>query len=102
MFEVRRHNVLAACTATCAGKRQDNRATKRPGSLDKKGFRYFADDEDEFELEQMLQALCFREAGCTWVPSKPWEHGTAGRWVHEAEHLPDATQQHLKQLQKGA
>ena len=83
-----------------AGKRQDNRAELRPGSLDRRGFRFFADDEDEFGLEDMLQALCFRAAGRTWVPVKPWEQGVAGKWVRDAQHLSPAAQQHLQQLAK--
>ena len=39
-----------------AGKRQDNRAAKRPGSLHDKGWRFFEDDEDEYGLEDLLQA----------------------------------------------
>lgn len=46
------------------GKRQDNRAATRPGSLHKKGFRFFADDEDMYGLENILQVrlqlLCCR------------------------------------------
>ncbi len=38
------------------GKRQDNRAASRPGSMHKKGFRFFADDEDMYGLEDILQA----------------------------------------------
>lgn len=46
--------------ASCppAGKRQDNRAAPRPGSLHQKGWRFFADDEDEFGLEEVLQVRC--------------------------------------------
>ena len=29
-----------------------------------KGFRFFADDEDEFGLEDILQAVCFMEVSC--------------------------------------
>lgn len=38
------------------------------------GWRFFADDEDEFGLEDILQGLCFADAGETFVPPKPWEH----------------------------
>lgn len=39
-----------------SGKRQDNRAASRPGSMHQKGYRFFADDEDVYGLEDMLQA----------------------------------------------
>lgn len=38
------------------GKRQDHRAKERPGGGQLKGWRFFADDEDEFGLEDILQA----------------------------------------------
>ena len=37
------------------------------------GWRFFADDEDEFGLEDVLQALCFVETGSAFCPPKPWE-----------------------------
>lgn len=37
------------------GRRQDNRAKERPGALHLQGYRFFADDEDMFELEDILQ-----------------------------------------------
>ena len=42
-----------------AGQRQDNLNAKQPHSQDKRGFRFFQDDEDEFGLEDILQAICF-------------------------------------------
>ena len=39
-----------------AGKRQNHLAKERPGSMQQKGWRFFADDEDEFGLEDILQA----------------------------------------------
>lgn len=47
-------------TKLCAGRRQDNRAAERPGSGMRAGARFFADDEDEFGLEDLLQVrpLC--------------------------------------------
>ena len=39
-----------------AGRRQDNRAAERPGGALRAGWRFFADDEDEFGLEDLLQA----------------------------------------------
>ena len=40
----------------CAGRRQDNRAAQRPGGGMRTGMRFFADDEDDFGLEDLLQA----------------------------------------------
>lgn len=58
------------------GIRQDNRVKPRRGEMLRKGWRFFADDEDEFGLEDVLQALCFVESGETFAPPKPWElHG---------------------------
>lgn len=42
--------------APLAGKRQDNRAAAHPGSMHQKGWRFFADDEDHYGLEDILQA----------------------------------------------
>mmetsp|Transcript_9128 Transcript_9128/g.15666 ORF Transcript_9128/g.15666 Transcript_9128/m.15666 type:complete len:532 (+) Transcript_9128:380-1975(+) len=56
------------------GKRDDNRNQRRSDGANRKGVRFFADDEDTFSLEDILQALCFMEAGEAWVPAKPWEH----------------------------
>lgn len=39
-----------------AGRRMDNRAQERPGGLHQKGVRFFVEDEDEFGLDDMLQA----------------------------------------------
>ena len=83
-----------------AGKRMDNRGQERPGGS--KGVRFFIEDEDEFGLEDMLQALCFRDAGAAWVPSKPWEHGVASKWTHDPSQLSAATQKHLALLSSRA
>ncbi|KAK9831834.1 hypothetical protein WJX81_000048 [Elliptochloris bilobata] len=82
------------------GKRQDNRAAQRPGGGMRTGVRFFADDEDDFGLEDLLQALCFREAGAAWVPAKPWAPGVPGRWARgAASDLPEAARQHLARLE---
>jgi hypothetical protein len=82
------------------GRRQDNRAAPRGGGLgNKEGFRFFADDEDEFGLEDLLQALCFRAAGHAWVPAKPWQQPQQhGSWVAEAHGLSPGAQQHFVRL----
>eukprot|EP00887_Chlorella_sp_A99_P002814 scaffold6.g2814.t1 len=81
------------------GRRQDNRAAERRGSLHRKGWRFFADDEDDFDLEDLLQALCFREAGAVYVPPKPWQHGLEPKRVTSAALLPPSAQQFLERLQ---
>eukprot|EP00958_Prasinococcus_capsulatus_P015003 scaffold1590_cov417-Prasinococcus_capsulatus_cf.AAC.8 len=51
------------------GKRADNRAKKRPDDgFDAEGVRFFANDEDHFDLEDPLIALCFRDEGKAFVP----------------------------------
>ena len=35
--------------------------------------RLFAEDQDDFGLEDDLMALCFLETGATWRPAKPWD-----------------------------
>lgn len=62
-----------ACTnqrlyrACATGQRQDNLNAKWPGSLSTKGFRFFQDDEDEFGLEDILQAVCWLEASQNYL-----------------------------------
>ncbi|KAL6778128.1 hypothetical protein ACKKBG_A17025 [Auxenochlorella protothecoides x Auxenochlorella symbiontica] len=80
------------------GQRQDNRSKEHPGMLGRRGYRFFIEDEDEFELEDMLQAACFAEAGRTFVPAKPWEAGAQPRWVDAAQALPKTVQALLAQL----
>lgn len=92
--------LLDEAECSLAGKRQDNRAKERPGSLHKKGYRFFEDDEDEFELENLLEAMCFMEEGRTWVPHKPWEHDIASKWVSDMKQLPKAVQQRVETLMK--
>ena len=83
-----------------AGVRQDNRTVERVGSMHKRGYRFFADEEDQYSLEDLLQALCFLEAGSTWVPPKPWEAGSFGARISELALLPDAVQKLLHKLKK--
>lgn len=35
--------------------------------MSRRGFRFFQDDEDEFGLEDILQAVCFLEVGLCWL-----------------------------------
>ncbi|KAL4457675.1 hypothetical protein ABPG75_012540 [Micractinium tetrahymenae] len=80
------------------GKRQDNRAADRPGAVYDKGWRFFADDEDLYRLEDTLQALCFLEQGRTFVPAKPWANGEESKWVSEELLLPPAVREHVARL----
>lgn len=83
-----------------AGVRQDNLAVEREGSRQKRGYRFFADDEDMYALEDLLQALCFLETGRTWVPAKPWEANIFGAQISERNLLPAAVQKMLDNLKK--
>lgn len=58
--------------------RQNNAAASRscPFGYDLKGRTFFIDDEDEFGLSLVLQALLFHQSGCTWLTAKPWEVAT--------------------------
>ena len=40
-----------------------------------------------------LQALCFMEAGRTYVPAKPWNPGEESKWVAAAHLLPPTVHQ---------
>lgn len=84
------------------GRRQDNREAMRPGSMTERGFRFFADDEDEHGLEEILQALCFAEAGRTYVSVKPWIRGQEPRWARSVAELPEGVVSMLQRWQKGA
>ena len=79
------------------GKRQDNRNATRSGSM-MKGFRFFEDDEDEYGLEDILQALCYLESGQTFVPAKPWRQGVPSKWVVDVQLLDAEVQKHLTML----
>jgi len=56
------------------GNRMDNMNVDRRDGRNRKGYRFFIDDEDFFNLEGILQAMCFLESGEAWVPAKPYEH----------------------------
>ena len=73
------------------GEVQDNRHASSPANpAGKPGTRLFAEDQDDFGLEDALAAACFFETGHAWRPAKPWcahARDTAGRgeWVEDAE-----------------
>jgi hypothetical protein len=87
------------------------------------------EDEDEFGLKDVLQALQFAEAGHTWVCPKVWEVATGlcalnspavtspgspflaqsgdassmgGRWVRSEAALPAGAKEHLQWLRGAA
>ena len=68
--------------------------------MHKRGFRFFEDDEDEYMLEDLLQALCFLERGETWVPAKPWEAGATSAHIRELSLLPAAVQKLVHSFMK--
>ncbi len=67
-----------------------------------KGYRFFADDEDTFGLEDILQALMLMKTGSTPVPAKPWQQGIQSKVVTQANLLSKEAQSHLAQLCKSA
>ena len=115
-----------------AGRRMDNRAADRHGHPGKKGYRFFQEDEDDFNLEvsaqhmcyecicavlalhsiagglmrnkgqtwaqDILMAMCYEDSGSSWVPAKPWDHGTPSKRVADATTLPRAARKHLERL----
>ncbi len=80
-------------------KRMDNLNAERGGDKMKKGYRFFVDDEDAFQLEGLLQALCFLEVGSAFVPGKPWERQSGGaRRVSDVALLPEDAKEVLASL----
>ena len=92
--------LLCLLHACLAGQRQDHRSQPRPESMQRKGYRFFTDDEDSFGLEDMLQAALFLHEKRTFVPAKPWEHSSSNKIVCEAKLLSRTVQQHLNQMQQ--
>lgn len=82
------------------GVRQDNRQGKRPGEHQKKGYRFFTDDEDEHHLEDYLQALCLLDSGKTYVPAKPWDSFQESRWTSSSAEISADARMFLENLQK--
>lgn len=62
------------------------------------GYRFFADDEDNFGLEDMLQALMFMKTDSAFVPSKPWQPGAQNAIVTDASLLSKEAQNHLANM----
>ena len=81
------------------GVRQDNRQASRQGSMHKKGFRFFAEDEDMYGLEDILQALCFLDCGKSYVAARPWDPYQESRWAQSLAELTEEAQKNLMQIQ---
>eukprot|EP00879_Flechtneria_rotunda_P012256 GHRR01012801.1.p1 GENE.GHRR01012801.1~~GHRR01012801.1.p1 ORF type:complete len:589 (+),score=229.63 GHRR01012801.1:1517-3283(+) len=90
------------------GVRQNNAAATRGCSNGhgKNGCAFFLEDEDEFGLQCVLQALQFLQQESAWVGPAPWDLATAaagsgdvaGMWVNSGSALPAEAQQQLKWL----
>ena len=67
-----------------------------------KGYRFFADDEDHYSLEDILQANMLLKTGSAYTPAKPWQHGVANKFVDRSDMLSKAAQQHFAQMSASA
>ncbi|KAL3154051.1 hypothetical protein ABBQ32_013597 [Trebouxia sp. C0010 RCD-2024] len=83
------------------GQRQNNTTQQRADSNRLKGYRFFADDEDQFGLENILQAIMFMKSGKAFVPAKPWQLGVTSKAVQAIEDLSKEAQGHLHQMMSG-
>eukprot|EP00854_Cymbomonas_tetramitiformis_P025178 gene25178-30728_t len=86
------------------GVRMDNRAASRNDGH-RKGVRFFKDDEDFYQLEDTLMALCFLEAGDSWVPVPPWKQFhypfEVSRRATDLAALTDGARQQLERMLQG-
>ena len=83
------------------GKRQNNTNQQRLDSPQLKGYRFFADDEDQFGLEDILQAVMFMKSGTAFVPAKPWQHGVTSKTIQRIQDMSKEAQAHLSQMVPG-
>lgn len=81
-----------------SGKRQNNTNQQRADSYQLKGYRFFADDEDQFGLEDILQAVMFMKSSTAFVPAKPWQHGVMGKTIQAIQDMSKEAQTHLSQM----
>lgn len=81
------------------GVRADHRTASRPDG--RKGRRFFLEDEDEYGLEDLVQAAMFARTGNAYVPAKPWTAGTEGRTAKKAHELSLGAQTLLRLFQGG-
>lgn len=79
------------------GVRQDNKVQKLP-DRNLPGMRFFRDDNDEFGLEALLEAVIFKHCGHCFVPSKPWLQDSTSFRATSTRELSDESQQRLKEL----
>eukprot|EP00210_Caulerpa_lentillifera_P003176 g3035.t1 len=79
------------------GVRQDNKIQQLPGR-NLPGTRFFRDDEDEFGLESLLEAIVFKRHGRCFVSSKPWLKNSTSFWATSKHELPEETQKKLDVL----
>lgn len=82
------------------GVRADHRSASRPDG--RKGRRFFLEDEDEYGLEDLVQAALFARAGKAYVPPKPWIAGSEGRVARRAQDLAPGAQALLRCFEAGA
>lgn len=81
------------------GVRQDNRVKEQRDGSGKKGVRFFLEDEDEFGMEDVAQAVSLKHWGWAYVPIKPWALDQGGHFVTRASDLSSAAQKTLKGLE---
>lgn len=81
------------------GVRQDNRVKERSDGSGKKGVRFFLEDEDEFGLEDVAQAVSVKHWGWTYLPIKPWALDQGGHFVTKTCDLPPSAQRILEGLE---
>ncbi len=67
-----------------------------------KGYRFFADDEDKYGLEDILQALMFMKIGCAFVPAKPWQEAVHNKEITQGNLLSKQVHSHLSQMSSSA
>ena len=80
------------------GKRQNNTNQQRSDYNHSKGYRFFADDEDQFGLEDILQAVMFMKSRTAFVPAKPWQHGVTSKTIRVLEDMSKEAQNHFSQM----
>ena len=84
------------------GVRQSNLMKEHKGHHNRRGVRFFLEDHDLFDLENLLVALCFMETNKSWVPFKPWERaGNDGIVATSIEMLNKESKSIIERLVEG-
>ena len=84
------------------GRRQSNLMKEHKGHHNRRGVRFFLEDHDLFDLENLLVALCFMETNKSWVPFKPWERaGNDGIVATSIEMLNKESKSIIERLVEG-